>query len=132
MILAWDTPGTLYFWDCGTDRKWHRYEAVLQLGSCKDGIPDRGDGEGSSYPGGWGFGFGSGWFSSAGSYSSSTSSSPFDKWTAEDKGCEPCQNKFLLDLVQCIKPVKVAVEAVKFVSKSVDVWVVLLVMKRIL
>lgn len=113
-------PGTLYFWDCGTDRKWHRYEAVLQLGSCKDGIPDRGDGEGSSYPGGWGFGFGSGWFSSAGSYSSSTSSSPFDKWTAEDKGCEPCQNKFLLDLVQCIKPVKVAVEAVKFVSKSVD------------
>ena len=27
-------PGTLYFWDCGLDRKWHRYGIALQLGSC--------------------------------------------------------------------------------------------------
>ncbi len=117
-------PGTLYFWDCGTDRKWHRYEAVLQLGTCKDGVPSKSDGgEGNYGPGiGWGFGGpgGSGWFSSSNYTSSESSVFSINKWTAEDKGCEPCQNKFLLDLLQCVKPIKVAVEGVKFVSKSVD------------
>lgn len=30
-------PGTLYFWDCGLDRQWHRYEIALQVGSCRNG-----------------------------------------------------------------------------------------------
>ena len=30
-------PGTLYWWDCGLDRKWHRYGTALQLGSCRNG-----------------------------------------------------------------------------------------------
>ncbi|MDD7631145.1 MAG: CARDB domain-containing protein [Parabacteroides sp.] len=116
-------PGTLYFWDCGTDRKWHRYEAVLQLGSCVDGVPSTKENSGGvpmGYPGFWfGGSQGKGWVSTT-SYDSNYESKTYvPEKKKEDKGCEPCQNKFLLDLVQCIKPVKVVVEGVKTVAKSV-------------
>lgn len=97
--------GTLYFWDCGLDRKWHRYGVALQLGSCKDGKPlkpsDGGSG-GGSYGGGGGLsvvphtGPGGGGNSN---YGSSKDDKPVE--VKEDKGCEPCQNQFMLDFIDC-------------------------------
>lgn len=91
--------GTLYFWDCGLDRKWHRYGIALQVGSCDSNDPSTwGGGNGGSGGGGLhlqpvphtGFG-GSNYGSSTGYKGVSTT----------DKGCEPCQNQFLLDLIKC-------------------------------
>ncbi len=121
-------PGTLYFWDCGNDRKWHRYKVALQLGSCnsKDNPtwPDKqDDDENHLYVyGGWP---GSGWGSpnnpSSGTYGTYE---PKDYQnhvpTLEDEGCEPCQNGYMLTLVDCgmqlvpaYKILKAVVECVK-------------------
>lgn len=93
--------GTLYYWDCGTDRKWHRYGVALQLGSCKSGDSKTWDNSGNGTYGGGVYkgpvaapGIGGGVY-----YGSSSGSS--DVSTKKDEGCEPCQNKFLIDLVDC-------------------------------
>ena len=98
--------GTLYYWDCGTDRKWHRYGVALQLGSCKSGDPTTWDNSGNGTYGGTYGGGDYGWGPTSGPgmsggvyYGSSSGSSPVS--TQQDEGCEPCQNKFLVDLVDC-------------------------------
>ena len=98
--------GTLYFWDCGLDRKWHRYGVALQLGSCNSGDPSTWGNPGSG--GGVG-GFGGGYGPSSGPggggggyYGSSTDQ---DRVAInEDDGCEPCQNQFLIDFLECAVP----------------------------
>lgn len=101
-------PGTLYYWDCGVDRKWHRYGRALQLGACRDGVPPEpvepttpphitvGPSGGGSLGGGTG-----GW---AGGYSE-----PQNTVTGEtvDRGCEPCQNRLLGVILMC--PVNIPV-----------------------
>ena len=107
-------PGTLYFWDCGLDRKWHRYGIALQLGSCNSndsttwGPSDPKDPTNPNTPNipsipitpgnperpilevvpHTGFGYiepvVAPWFGGGGTMD-----------------CEPCQNTFLLNLLQC-------------------------------
>ena len=100
-------PGTLYYWDCGTDRKWHRYAIALQLGSCDSNDPSTwGGGSGSgSGGGGWGGGgWGSGGPGGTGvigptTYYPSTDNNNVGTTDVDD--CEPCQNQFLLKLLKC-------------------------------
>lgn len=95
-------PGTLYFWDCGKDRKWHRYGRALQLGTCQNGIPptpsDPVNTGGELSPGGWPIfptsGIGGGW------YGGSSSDNKVGTGRV-DQGCEPCQNGFLIAGVKC-------------------------------
>ena len=95
-------PGTLYFWDCGLDRKWHRYSIAMQVGSCRSNDPSTWDNSGN---GGYGGGGGGGGgirpvpHTGFGGYESSSSNNSVS--TKEDTGCEPCQNQFMLDLVDC-------------------------------
>lgn len=98
--------GTLYYWDCGTDRKWHRYGVALQLGTCKSDDPSTWDNSGNGTYGGGGnnnkgnngpgYGPGIGGSSYHGSSSGSSNVS-----TNQDKGCEPCQNRFAAKLALC-------------------------------
>ena len=102
--------GTLYYWDCGNDRKWHRYEIALQLGSCKSDDPSTwgnsgngtygsGTSTGTSIGGGTGPGYGPAQGNIGGGYNGSSNTTPLT--TTEDKGCEPCQNRLLQQLVEC-------------------------------
>lgn len=100
--------GTLYKWDCGLDRKWHRYDIALQLGSCNSNAPSMwDDGENDVYGDDnysyWSI-YGPNYSPSnstgiGGYYGSTSGSSNISK--TEDKGCEPCQNKFLVTFVDC-------------------------------
>lgn len=103
-----DQVGTLYYWECGLDRKWHRYEIALQLGSCKSDDPSTwsGNTDGTGYGGGIRGGLGSLYgpgarpsIGGSGTYTGSSNQNPLVQ--VEDKGCEPCQNKALTDLVKC-------------------------------
>lgn len=103
-----DQVGTLYYWDCGLDRKWHKYGIALQLGSCKSNDPSTwsGNGDGTGYGGGIGGGLGSLYGSGArpsiggsGTYTGSSNQNPLVK--VEDKGCEPCQNGVLIAGLKC-------------------------------
>lgn len=97
--------GTLYFWDCGLDEKWHRYDAALQLGGCSgDNIPS-GDAPDNNprphfpgLPGGGGGNTNAGGSGSYGAYEDGSPMSP----TAVDEGCEPCQNSFLWKMSKCV------------------------------
>lgn len=100
-------PGTLYHWDCGNDRKWHRYGVAMQLGSCNSKDPSTWDNSGNgTYGGGSGSGWGPGSGGSIGGpiggspiFSASTENKPISQST--DQGCEPCQNKFMLSMIKC-------------------------------
>lgn len=98
-------PGTLYYWDCGMDRQWHRYDVALQLGSCNSKDPSTWENPGNGTYGGGRYGWrptpgpganigGSNIHFGASSNNSSIS-------TDEDKGCEPCQNRELMKWVEC-------------------------------
>lgn len=94
--------GTLYYWDCGTDRKWHRYGVALQLGSCKSDDPKTWDNSGNGIYGGGKYGWGpsSGPGVGGGCYYGSSSGGS-DVSTYQDEGCEPCQNRELMKWVEC-------------------------------
>lgn len=102
--------GTLYFWDCGLDRKWHRYGVALQLGSCKSDDPSTWDNTGNGNYGGNGGGGGLGGgltvrpHTGPGGDTNSKYSSTSDggKVTIGDEGCEPCQNRFLYKMTKCV------------------------------
>ena len=97
-----DQVGTLYYWDCGLDRKWHKYGIALQLGSCKSNDPSTwsGNGDGTGYGGGIGGGLGSlPSIGGSGTYTGSSNQNPLVK--VEDKGCEPCQNGVLIAGLKC-------------------------------
>lgn len=96
-------PGTLYYWDCGPDRKWHRYSIALQLGSCDSKNPDTWGGTGTgggSWSGGGGWGGGPGGIG-GGSSTYHPSSDNNNVGTTDVNDCEPCQNQFLTKLVKC-------------------------------
>ena len=100
--------GTLYYWDCGLDRKWHRYGIALQLGSCKSNDPSTWDdsdltwGPGGGGPG-WGPGGGGpGWGPGGGGSVYWPSSNNNNVSSYEDNGCEPCQNSFLYKMTKCL------------------------------
>ena len=98
-------PGTLYFWDCGEDRKWHRYGIAMQLGSCNSNDPSTWDNSGNG--GGnteWTGGWPSGVIINAPNLpgGSSFGSSFYQGLQGGDEGCEPCQNRFLYKMVKCI------------------------------
>lgn len=124
-------PGTLYFWDCGTDRKWHRYSIPMQMGSCKSNDPSTWNPSynpttDKEWTGGWPEGTrisSSPTLPSFGSYVSSSSHSNLMSST-EDKGCEPCQNAFLIDLLKCtaelIPQVKYVINGIEFVKDAAD------------
>lgn len=92
--------GTLYFWDCGNDRKWHRYSVTLQLGSCGSVNPPILDDNDIEFPD---------YYTpfikiildpSDDKYRPSTEivvGPPYD-----DLGCEPCQNGYLIAGAKCI------------------------------
>ena len=98
--------GTLYYWDCGRDRKWHRYRIALQVGTCRSDDPSTWDDPTPGYndPGsgdwgpGWGPGYGPGF--GGGYYFGPTWGRP-DVTTIQDEGCEPCQNQMLWKWVEC-------------------------------
>lgn len=96
--------GTLYYWDCGLDRKWHRYGIALQLGTCRSDDPSTWDNSGNgSYGGGPGSGWGGPGFGpgiGGGTYYGSSSGSS-NVNTTQDEGCEPCQNRELMKWVEC-------------------------------
>lgn len=101
-----DQVGTLYYWDCGNDRKWHRYDIALQLGTCNSNNPGTWNnsgngtyGSGTGIGGGTGPGYGPTLGNIGGGSTSSSSTIPLT--ITEDKGCEPCQNKFIGKLVVC-------------------------------
>lgn len=104
--------GTLYYWDCGLDRKWHRYGVAMQVGTCKSDDPSTWE------PGGSGLGSGDeipnipggtvipgglpsiGGINSPG-YGGTTTTPPTIATKHDDKGCEPCQNRYMLEAMDC-------------------------------
>lgn len=107
---CWVSQETTWFWDCGYDRQWHRYEKPIRIKRCKrDGT------------GGGGGGFGFGWNNSGGKGNGSSDTTPpkpnnetndifdtIDHWadvllSEEDfSDCEPCQNGMLMTLGECV------------------------------
>ena len=83
---------TLYYWNCGSDKKWHLYSVVMQVGSCKSDntqtwSPSNNGGGGyyggGSYSGPGGIGGGGG----GGYYGSSSSQTPIT--SHKDVECNP-------------------------------------------
>ena len=91
--------GTLYYWDCGLDRKWHRYGIAMQVGPCRSDDPSTWDNYGNgTYGGGrYGLSIGPG-FIGGGYYGSSSDNQHV---IVDDTGCEPCQNRELMKWVNC-------------------------------
>ena len=98
------TVGTLYAWDCGNDRKWHRYGKPIHLGSCghSDINAIAGVGGGGLGIGGLGFGGGGLWGGGGGYYGTNSGGGNVSRTAVED--CEPCQNRFLTDFLKCYVP----------------------------
>lgn len=96
--------GSLYFWDCGHDRKWHRYGKALDLGGgCGSGT---GGTVGGNAPGGLGSPLGPGAPGSTSGSGNSDNSSGVDKedpgYRMTDHDCEPCQNNFAWKMGKCL------------------------------
>ena len=105
---CYGTVGNLYYWDCGTDRKWHAYKNALQWGSCRSGgngghgpnpnpapsptlpkltqIVNKPNNIGPSDP-------------VLAKYTSLISG--LYSSSSNDEGCEPCQNSFLWKMSKC-------------------------------
>lgn len=88
--------GTLYYWNCGTDRKWNRYHLSIKVGPCPSSSVGGGGGGYISGGGGSASGYVHGGYSSYGYY---TSTSPIV--TSNDKDCDPCQSNFRYKLTSC-------------------------------
>lgn len=122
-------PGTLYFWECGNDRKWHRYGVCLQLGSCDSDDPRTWNQEPNPTgdeikPGGWAIGTSianqpnlPGTGTSGGYVKSEDSQQKIVE--VEDKGCEPCQNDFMGEIAKCIPVLDVFVTKIKEIGNTV-------------
>ena len=85
-----------YYWDCGPDRKWHRYKTSIKIGECKISDPEIVKSIINIPPPiiivdpispGYAY-FGSSW-------SNDTIRS------MKYEGCEPCQNRTLLTMLDC-------------------------------
>lgn len=97
---------TLYFWDCGKDRKWHEYGVQIKVRSCEiPNMPSLINIDKGRYGGGTivvgpttrpGGGIPGG---SVGPYTPSSDSG--DLFVTEDLGCLPCQNGIVLATARC-------------------------------
>lgn len=89
--------GTIEFWDCGLDRKWHKYYLQLPISICIKGsitVLPKDPETGSVGPS-----FGPGCGGGGGIYLPSYDCSPISQ--KEDKGCVPCQNGVLIAGLKC-------------------------------
>lgn len=95
--------GTIYYWNCGSDRKWSRYYLSIKVGSCPSSSV--GAGGGGSGGGGGGYisgGSGGGYVyipNGYSNYSYSSYSSPIVK--DNDTDCDPCQRNFRYKMTSC-------------------------------
>lgn len=123
------TVGTLYAWDCGNDRKWHRYGKPIHLGSCghSDINAIAGVGGGGLGIGGLGFSGGGLWGGGGGYYGTSSGNGMVSRTPIQD--CEPCQNKFALKLIDCglqlwppYKKLRDLIDCVNNLREAYDKW----------
>ena len=89
--------GTLYYWECGPDKKWHKYYKSMQITICKGRVtvveyPSTGSGGGSGPGGGPGGGGG-------GSYGPSSNIPTVTQKV--DKSCNPCLNMYSQKITEC-------------------------------
>lgn len=89
--------GTLYYWECGPDKKWHKYYKSMQITICKGRVtvveyPSTGSGGGSGPGGGPGGGGGGGY---------GPSSNIPTVTQKVDKSCNPCLNMYLQKITEC-------------------------------
>lgn len=102
-VLGW-------FWECGTDRKWHKYPTGLRVGECKQGDAlqafNRGDDDAGIYTFEWSNSGPSGTsrpnYPSINFFNTETSTSNQNKTnsTGESYQCTPCQNSAMLALAK--------------------------------
>jgi len=108
--------GTLYYWDCGLDRKWREYYIPIKVGPCPEPPSGGGyvsGGGGSGYvSGGSGGGWGGlhGGSGGGGTYHNSNVPSVTDN----DTDCDPCQSKFRYKMTRCF------VEKMPIISEVLD------------
>ena len=89
--------GTLYYWECGPDKKWHKYYKSIQITICKGKTPvvvypSTGSGGGSGPGGGPGGGGGGGY---------GPSSNIPTVAQKVDKSCNPCLNMYIQKITEC-------------------------------
>lgn len=89
--------GTLYYWECGPDKKWHKYYKSMQITICKGRVtvveyPSTGSGGGSGPGGGPGGGGGGGY---------GPSSNIPTVTQKVDKSCNPCLNMYIQKITEC-------------------------------
>lgn len=89
--------GTLYYWECGPDKKWHKYYKSIQITICKGRTPvvvypSTGSGGGSGPGGGPGGGGGGGY---------GPSSNIPTVTQKVDKSCNPCLNMYIQKITEC-------------------------------
>lgn len=89
--------GTLYYWECGPDKKWHKYYKSMQITICKGRVtvavyPSPGSGGGSGPGGGPGGGGGGGY---------GPSSNIPTVTQKVDKSCNPCLNMYIQKIAEC-------------------------------
>lgn len=89
--------GTLYYWECGPDKKWHKYYKSMQITICKGRVtvavyPSPGSGGGSGPGGGPGGGGGGGY---------GPSSNIPTVTQKVDKSCNPCLNMYIQKITEC-------------------------------
>lgn len=89
--------GTLYYWECGPDKKWHKYYKSIQITICKGKTPvvvypSTGSGGGSGPGGGPGGGGGGGY---------GPSSNIPTVTQKVDKSCNPCLNMYIQKITEC-------------------------------
>ena len=89
--------GTLYYWECGPDKKWHKYYKSMQITICKGKVtvavyPSPGSGGGSGPGGGPGGGGGGGY---------GPSSNIPTVTQKVDKSCNPCLNMYIQKITEC-------------------------------
>ncbi len=105
--------GTIYYWDCGLDRKWHNYYISIQVGPCPN-VEIVSSGGGGGYGGGIS---GPGTRPSAGSSGGYVANIPSGV-VDTDKGCEPCQNSFLFKMTSgLVKQIPVISQTLDFVDR---------------
>lgn len=89
--------GTLYYWECGPDKKWHKYYKSMQITICKGRVtvavyPSPGSGGGYGPGGGPGGGGGGGY---------GPSSNIPTVTQKVDKSCNPCLNMYIQKITEC-------------------------------
>lgn len=89
--------GTLYYWECGPDKKWHKYYKSIQITICKGKTPvvvypSTGSGGGSGPGGGPGGGGGGGY---------GPSSNIPTVTQKVDKSCNPCLSMYIQKITEC-------------------------------